>query len=334
MHLLNGESGGGQMLRTALALSMITGQAFRMTHIRGKRSRPGLMRQHLTCVKASAAISGAAVDGADIGSTEIVFRPGKVRGGDWHFAIGTAGSAGLLFQTLLPALLHADAPSSLRLEGGTHNPMAPPFEFLDRVFLPALARMGAEVSLKLVETGFAPAGGGIIEAAITPCPRLTPCDFRERGELRSLDIRVPVRNLPKSIAERIRDAAQKLLPDATAAIDIREPGPGRGVCVLVEAAFDQGGEMTSAFGEHGVTSERVGQHAAKVMRDYLGTGAAVGRCLADQLLLPMALAGGGAFLTLPTDEHVPTNISVIGTFLPVSIRQTTPARGRVLIEMR
>jgi len=334
MHLLNGEAGGGQMLRTALSLSLITGQAFRMTAIRGQRPRPGLMRQHLTCVKASAAICGATVEGAEIGSTELAFRPGPLRGGVYQFAIGTAGSTGLLLQTLLPALLHADAPSTLRLEGGTHNPLAPPFEFLDRVFLPALAKMGGTASLKLIESGFAPVGGGIIEAAITPCQRLIPCEFRDRGELRSLGIRVPIRNLAPSIAERIRDAALALLPEATAAIDVREPGPGRGVCLLVEGTWEHAAETTSAFGEQGVTSERVANRAAKAMRDYLGTGAAIGRHLADQLLLPMALAGGGGFLTMPTDGHVPTNIAVIERFLPVKFRLTTPARGQVFIEIR
>lgn len=331
MHTLNGQSGGGQMLRTALSLSMLTGQPFRMTAIRGQRSRPGLMRQHLTCVKASAAICEGSAEGAEIGSTELVFRPGRIRGGDYHFAIGTAGSTGLLFQTLLPALLHADHPSTLRLEGGTHNPLAPPFEFLDRVFLPALRRMGAEASLCLLESGFAPAGGGTITAAIPPCPQLAPCDFRDRGALQALRIRVPIRNLPITIAERIRDAALTRLPDADAAIDHREPGPGRGVCCLVEAAFEHAAELTSAFGEQGVSSERVGNRAAKVMADYLGTGAVVGRCLADQLLLPMALAGSGVFLTMGVDDHVPTNIRVIETFLPVKFRVTPGVHGQVEI---
>ena len=166
---LDGTAGGGQMLRTALSLALVTGQPFRMTNIRGKRPKPGLMRQHLTCVKAACEISDGTADGAEIGSTELVFRAGKPRGGSYQFAIGTAGSTGLLFQTLLPALLHADGPSTLRLEGGTHNPLAPPFEFLDRVFLPALRRIGAEATLSLVQSGFAPVGGGILECQIQPC---------------------------------------------------------------------------------------------------------------------------------------------------------------------
>lgn len=327
MHTLNGESGGGQMLRTALSLSMITGRPFRMTRIRGLRRKPGLMRQHLTCVKAACEISAGSADGAEIGATELVFRPGAIRAGDYQFAIGTAGSTGLLFQTLLPALLHAPGPSTLRLEGGTHNPLAPPFEFLERVFVPALRRMGGVATLTLGETGFAPAGGGIITAAIDPCAQLQPCDFRERGELQSVTIRVPIRNLSESIGTRMLEAAVAKLPTPDAAVEHREPGPGRGVCCLVEAVFEHASELTSSFGEQGVTAEKVGLRAAKVMHDFIGNGAVVGRCLADQLLLPMALAGSGVFTTMAPDDHVASNISVIEQFLPVKFRIEPRDRG-------
>ncbi len=208
---LDGTHGGGQMLRTALSLAMVTGQPFRMTNIRGKRQKPGLMRQHLTCVNAACEISDGTADGAEIGSTEIVFHAGKPRGGAYQFAIGTAGSTTLLFQTLLPALLHADGPSTLRLEGGTHNPLAPPFEFIDRVFLPAIRRMGADAAVKLEKCGFAPVGGGVIVCEIHPCAKLDPIEFHERGELVSLNLRVPTCNLPISIAGRILDAALKVV---------------------------------------------------------------------------------------------------------------------------
>lgn len=179
---LDGAEGGGQMLRTALTLAMMTGQPFRMTNIRGGRPRPGLMRQHLTCVRAACEISDGTADGAEIGSTELVFRAGKVRHSSYHFAIGTAGSTGLLFQTLMPALAAAGGESTVVLEGGTHNPQAPPFEFLDQVFLPAMRRMGFEVSLTLDQTGFAPAGGGRITAQIRPAGQPNAYLQRERGE--------------------------------------------------------------------------------------------------------------------------------------------------------
>ncbi len=330
---LDGTSGGGQMLRTALSLAMVTGQPFRMTNIRGKRPKPGLMRQHLTCVRAACEISGGTADGAEIGSTELVFRAGKPKGGTYQFAIGTAGSTGLLFQTLLPALLHADGPSTLRLEGGTHNPMAPPFEFLGRVFLPALRRMGAKVSISLVQSGFAPVGGGIIECEIQPCAELTPLSLHERGELKSLSLRVPIRNLQIAIGGRMLDAALKQLPCDDATVEIREPGPGRGVCCLYEAVFENSEELASSFGETNVTAERVGQRAAKSLQDFINSGVPVGRHLADQLLLPMALAGGGSFTTMVPDDHVPTNISVIEKFLPVKFSIDDADRGKRVVAL-
>jgi RNA 3'-terminal phosphate cyclase (ATP) len=330
---IDGTEGGGQMLRTALSLAMITGQPFRMTNIRGKRPKPGLMRQHLTCVRAACEISGGTADGAEIGSTELVFRADQVRGGSYQFAIGTAGSTGLLYQTLLPALLHADAPSTLRLEGGTHNPMAPPFEFLSEIFLPALHRMGASAHLSLAETGFAPAGGGIIESTIQPCERLTPIHLHDRGELLALKVRVPIRNLPASVAERIVASATEILPCDDASVEVREPGPGRGVVCLVSAEFEHSCELTSSLGEHGVASEAVGHRAAKGMHHFIHSGAAVGHHLADQLLLPIALAGGGEFTTMKPDNHVATNISVITKFLPVNFRIDEADRGKKIISV-
>jgi len=330
---IDGREGGGQMLRTALSLAMITGQPFRMTNIRGKRPKPGLMRQHLTCVRAAVEISDGTADGAEIGSTELVFRAGKVRGGDHRFAIGTAGSTSLLFQTLLPALLHAEERSTLRLEGGTHNPLAPPFEFLDHVFLPAIQRMGYGAALSLVETGFAPAGGGIIDAAIQPSRDISPVEFHDRGELRATKIRVPIRALSDEIGNRILESAVHTFPCEDAAIERREPGPGRGVTCYAAATFDHVNELTSSLGEMGVTSEAVGHRAAKAMRNHIQSGLPVGRWLADQLLLPMALAGGGSFTTGSLDSHVATNISVIGKFLPVKFQIDSIDRGRNVVRV-
>lgn len=325
---LDGTTGGGQMLRTALSLAMITGQPFRMTNIRGKRPKPGLMRQHLTCVKAACEISDGTADGAEIGSTELVFRAERIRGGEHRFTIGTAGSTSLLYQTLLPALLHAEAPATLRLEGGTHNPMAPPFEFIEQVFLPVLRRMGAETTVSLVESGFAPVGGGVIECAVTPCNGLRPLVLEERGEPTALRLRVPTRNLPIHIAGRMLDAALAELPCDDATVEIREPGPGRGVCCLYQATFANAVEMACAFGETNVTAERVGRRAGKLLHDLIGADVPVGRHLADQLLLPLALAGGGSFITMAPDDHVPTNISVIEKFLPLRIKVGESGRGK------
>lgn len=152
--------GGGQILRTALGLSMVTGQAFRIEKIRAGREKPGLLRQHLTAVNAAVAISGASVEGNVIGSRELLFLPGSTAAREYAFSIGSAGSMTLVLQTVLPALLTADAPSKLTLEGGTHNPFAPPIDFLEKAFLPLVGRMGPRVSVSLERAGFYPAGAG------------------------------------------------------------------------------------------------------------------------------------------------------------------------------
>src|SRR5215469_6148742 len=149
--------GGGQILRTSLALSMCTGQAFTLARIRARRPKPGLMRQHLTCVQAAAAVSGAALQGAELGSGRLVFEPGAVRAGDYAFSVGTAGSCTLVLQTVWPALMLAGTPSRLTLSGGTHNPMAPPFHFLERSYAPLLRRLGADSAFTLRRLGFYPA---------------------------------------------------------------------------------------------------------------------------------------------------------------------------------
>ena len=169
--------GGGQTLRTSLALSLVTGRAFRITNIRAGRAKPGLLRQHLTAVRAAVEISDAACDGAEIGAGELVFRPGAVRAGDYRFAIGTAGSTTLVLQTVLPALALAGGPSRLTLEGGTHNPFAPPFDFLARTFLPVFNRFGPQVEATLTRAGFYPAGGGQIAVSVVPVDRLRPVEL-------------------------------------------------------------------------------------------------------------------------------------------------------------
>jgi RNA 3'-terminal phosphate cyclase (ATP) len=330
---IDGTQGGGQMLRSALTLAMVTGQPFRMTNIRGQRSKPGLMRQHLTCVKAACEVSGGIADGAEIGSTELVFRAGKLRGSSYHFAIGTAGSTTLLLQTLLPALLFADTPSTLRLEGGTHNPMAPPFEFINRVYLPALRRMGVVADVALIESGFAPAGGGVIECNIQPCKQLSNITLHDRGELKSLSLQCVIRNLNQNIAERMIKAALKQQTCDDAKIDLREPGPGRGVCCLYEAIFENSEELASACGEMHLTSEKIGLRVGKSVKHFLSSGAAVGRHLADQLLLPIALAGGGSFTTMIPDDHVTTNLEVIEKFLPVKSSIEDLDRGLRMVKI-
>jgi RNA 3'-terminal phosphate cyclase (ATP) len=194
--------GGGQILRTALGLSLVTGKPFRIDKIRAGRKKPGLLRQHLTAVNAATEVGHAEVRGAQLGSQELVFSPSEVRGGSYRYAIGTAGSATLVLQTVLPALFTAKEPSSLKLEGGTHNPFAPPFDFLQKAFLPQICRMGPKVEVTLVRPGFYPAGGGCFKVEIQPAEKLSRIDIPERGEVKRRLARALVANLPLHIATR------------------------------------------------------------------------------------------------------------------------------------
>lgn len=314
-----GDAGGGQLLRSALSLSLVTGQRFRMTNIRGKRPKPGLMRQHLTCVKAAAEVSDAAVDGAEIGSTELVFAPGKIRAGAYGFAIGSGGSTTLVLQTLLPALLHANATSTLRIEGGTHNPMAPPFEFIELCFLPALRAMGAKVSVALERHGFMQAGGGVLTAEIVPVKKWKMLTLLERGELVETFGRVIHAHLHRDIAEREIAAAANVLEWPAEQLTVRyaNDSTGPGNAILLGAQFANVCEISSGIAQMGKSAEAVALGAAKGLRSYLAGAAPVGVHLADQLLLPMALAGSGVFRTMAISDHTRTNIALIEQFLPI-----------------
>ena len=313
--------GGGQILRTALSLSLVTGKPFRIENIRGKRKNPGLLRQHLTAVNAAAEISQGEVSGAAIGSRELTFAPGSVVSGNYAFAVGTAGSTTLVLQTMLPALLIAGANSRLILEGGTHNPFAPPFDFLEKAFLPLVNRMGAQVTAELERPGFYPAGGGRISLSIQPANRLKRLDLLARGEVVARRAKAVVANLPVNIAEReLTVIARKLSwPGECMKTEVVERSPGPGNVVTVEIECEQVTEVFTGFGERGVRAEAVAEKAAQQARRYIGCDAVAGEYLADQLLIPMAMAGGGSFTTLPLSRHSTTNIEVIGKFLEVSI---------------
>jgi RNA 3'-terminal phosphate cyclase (ATP) len=327
--------GGGQVLRSALALSLVTGRAFQIRRIRAGRQRPGLMRQHLAAVHAAAAVGSARVAGGTIGSRQLTFVPEAVKPGGYRFAVGSAGSATLVLQTVLPALVLAGGPSTVVLEGGTHNPFAPPFDFLEKAFLPLLRRMGPRVEVALDRPGFFPAGGGRFTARVTPVAWLRPLILPERGELLRLRGAAIVADLPRRIAEREAAALADLLPLAAEDVAIREyPGRGPGNAVLVAVHSEQVSEVFSAFGARGRPAESVARTAAEEVLNYLAAGVPVGRRLADQLLLPMALAGGGSFHTLEPSRHTRTNIAVIGQFLDVAITARPLEHGAWCIAVR
>lgn len=322
--------GGGQILRTALALSLVTGKPFHIERIRAGRKNPGLLRQHLTAVNAATQVSRAEVTGAAIGSRELTFAPGSVVVGNYAFAVGTAGSTTLVLQTVLPALLIASGKSRLILEGGTHNPFAPPFDFLEKAFLPLVNRMGPRVTAELERPGFYPAGGGKMSVTVEPARALNRLHLSKRGDVQARRAKAVVANLPISIAEReLKVIAHKLSwsREWTKAESV-EGSRGPGNVVTVEIECEHVTEVFTGFGERGVRSEAVAEKAVQQARRYLGSEAAVAEYLADQLLIPMAMAGGGSFTTLPLSRHTTTNIEVIRKFLDVAI-ETSQTGDRV-----
>ena len=312
--------GGGQMLRTSLALSMITGIPVRLENIRARRSKPGLLRQHLTATRAAGAISSATMRGAQLRSTTLDFEPGPITPGTYEFAVGTAGSAGLVFQTVLPALMIASGPSSLTLSGGTHNDRAPSFDYIARAFAPQLAKLGPALSLSLLHHGFYPAGGGSFTADIVPCAqeKLQRISLLERGEQLGMRAVAVVANLPEHVARRELEELRQLLSlpqDALRAEVVEGHGPGNAAWLEVE--YEHVTELFTAFGRKGRPAEMVSQDVVDEAKGYLATSAPVGEHLADQLLLPMALAGHGEIVCTAPSQHTLTQIEVIEKFLPV-----------------
>jgi RNA 3'-terminal phosphate cyclase (ATP) len=310
--------GGGQVLRTSLSLSLVTGLPFQIANIRAGRERPGLLRQHLAAVLAAAQVGEASVDRAFLGSTALTFAPTTIKPGKYHFAVGTAGSGTLVLQTILPALMVGILPSQVVIEGGTHNMAAPPFDFLARTFLPLIEKMGPKVEANLERYGFYPAGGGRFVVDIEPCGLLTPIEVDRRGHTAKPKVNAVVANLPRHIAQREVDAVAAALGCGMEQLRITETknsfGPGNVIMVEVETSAVT--EVFTSFGKMGLSAEKVAADVASQVRAYLASEAATCEHLADQLLLPMAMAGVGSFTTVAASYHARTNIDVIAKFLP------------------
>jgi RNA 3'-terminal phosphate cyclase (ATP) len=327
--------GGGQVLRTALAMSLATGQPFRVDKIRAGRKKPGLMRQHLTAVQAATAVGDARVEGDALGSQVLIFTPRTVKAGQYNFAVGSAGSATLVLQTVLPPLLLAHGASTLSLEGGTHNPFAPPFDFLQRVFVPVVNRLGPRVDAVLMRPGFYPAGGGCFTVTVMPSVRLAPLDLLSRGEIVARRVRALVANLPRHVAEREVATAVRLLnwTGDSGAVEVITGAPGPGNIVFVEVESEHCTEICTGFGEVGTPAEAVAERPAKDARRYVATGVPVGQHLADQLLPVLALGEGGSFTTLPLSRHAMTNADVIRQFIDVHIDVTNEPRDVTRVDV-
>ena len=336
--------GGGQILRTSLTLSMLTGRPFAIDRIRGKRKKGGLLRQHLTCVNAAAAICGAKVDGATLGSPKLTFRPGPLRGVEKSFDIGSAGSVALVLQTIALPLSFADGPSTITIRGGTHAAWAPIVPFLEHAWLPRVRAMGAELAIELRRTGFYPAGGGELVLHVTPTSTnevggagglldgkaLAPLHLAApRGAL-TLEAEAIVSDVPESVARRELSALAEQLDDERIVLrsaTVRSVGPGNALW-LVARDEDGNTNVFSALGERGVSAEDVAREVAQRFLAWRASGAAVEEHLTDQLLVPIALAGEGRFTTDVLSLHTTTNVDVIEAFTERRIRSYDLGDGR------
>jgi len=311
--------GGGQILRTALSLSCITGRPLRLFNIRKGRKRPGLMPQHVTCVNAAAGITHARVSGNAKGSAELSFVPDAIKPGDYTFDIQTAGSCSLVFQTLLPPLLLSGKQSYITIKGGTHVPFSPIYDYISGIFLPMLSRIGIDVESSIRRYGYYPKGGGEVSFRIHPAKKIKGVQSTSRGPLLSIHGHSGVSNLPISIAERQKVSAIQHLPQSD--IDMRVidvPSYGQGTFVFLRGEYENGLAGFSSLGERGKPAEAVGKEAAEQFSAFHGSSACLDPHLADQIVLYLSLAGkDSSFTTSRITRHLITNLLVIEKFLDV-----------------
>jgi RNA 3'-terminal phosphate cyclase (ATP) len=312
--------GGGQILRTSLALSCITGKTLHIENIRAARRNPGMAKQHLSCVRAACQICSGKCHGVVLRSKVLDFKPGSVQSGDYNFDIGSAGSATLVIQTISPALFLADKPSTVTVTGGTHNPLAPPLDFLSETFLPAVATADFRADCKLVKHGFTPAGGGKITFNIQPWQKNShkAINFCETTKQPQIFARIYTAKLPENIARKQRELLRqsKLDFENIEHIEVTDSdGPGN--CVMIWLCRSNHTTVFTAFGERGKPSYKVINEVVNLAKDFLTSGAAIDRSLADQLLIYMTILKAGCFTTNEITTHLTTNMEVIKKFLDV-----------------
>jgi len=330
--------GGGQMVRTALALSAVTGRPFRIVNIRANRPNPGLRSQHVQSVLASQRVCGAQCEGAAKGSRSLSFVPGKISAGKHVIDIGTAGSTSLVLQTIALPLSLADGPSSVTVNGGTHVEWSPIHDYLELAWLPVMKKIGLDIELEIVSPGFYPRGGGEVRATIRPAKEILPFNAAERGELKRVRVLGAAGNLPMEIAERfVRRAESQLKSRRVRKIDSvvkALSGVGQGTYVRLLAEYENASACFSGLGRIGKQAEKIADETVDEFFEFHFSGAAVDARLADQLLLPLALAKGESAFTAPSiTAHFETNAAVIAKFLSVSIT-SAPAGDAAIIRVR
>lgn len=330
--------GGGQVLRTALSLSAILGMPFRMVNIRKGRKKPGLMPQHLMCIRAMAEITGAHAEGAFAGSTDLFFFPSSIRAGTYTFDIGTAGSTALLAQALLPPLFAASGVSSLTLSGGTHVPFSPIYDYLEKIFSPALAQIGFHLETEILRYGFYPRGGGVIRLSIIPAREPRAVRWDRKDAISRLHCMSAVANLPDHIAHRQSEAARTVLASAGLRIEscmksVQSYGKGSYLFLSYCGKGMFGG--FSALGEPAKKAETVGREAAEAFLAFHKSGTCVDRHLADQIPLYLVRAQGlSSFSTESVTGHLLTNLWVMNQFLDTQahVEGAVGLPGRILLQ--
>lgn len=327
--------GGGQIVRTSLALAMCTGVGVRLHNVRARRGNPGLRPQHLAAVRAAASVCRAKVSGAILASRELVFEPEATRPGHYEVDVGTAGSTLLVLQTLLPALSLCSAPSEVLLHGGTHNPRAPTFEFVRDAFLPLIKRLGFRARIALERHGFFPRGGGAVRAWIEPLDQGVMLELLERGPIRACRAVALLASLPEHIGEREIGVLREklgLAAESCRVENVAAHGAGNALHVRIDSANVT--TLFAGFGARGVPAETVASRLALEVEQYLNGNVALDTHLADQVLLPLALAAGGRFSTLQPSAHTATNAAIIGKFLPLDYQASELGSGRWDVAMR
>jgi RNA 3'-phosphate cyclase len=316
--------GGGQVLRSSLALAILTRQAVHLTSIRAGRAKPGLQPQHLESVKAAAQICGGQVHGAALNSQQLLFEPGEVHGGRYWFEIGTAGATSLVLQTIFLPLAKAREGSTITITGGTHVPHSPCSHYLERQWLPVLQSSGFWARLTLERAGFYPQGGGEIQALIRPVEAIQPFHCLQRGKLLRIRGISAIANLDDSIARRQKlQALRRLEPicEDSKIETIRMPSPGKGTLLMVQAEFEHSTCCYFSLGAPGKRAEQVADEAVDALEAFLAGDGAVDEHLADQLLLPLAFASGPSqFRTSRVTLHLLTNAEILQAFLPIQVQ--------------
>jgi RNA 3'-phosphate cyclase len=329
--------GGGQILRTALALSAILRKPFTLFHIRSKRKNPGLQAQHLAAVEALARITDAQTEGVRLGSQRITFIPQKILPGEYQFEVRTAGSVTLLLQAIFLPLCFSEGISSVTLIGGTHVLWSPSFHYLSKVFLPTLEGLGVSASPVIEKWGFFPKGGGRIGVKINPVQELKPISLVDRGSLKTIRGISAISNLPKRVAERQKEQALKriqrelqIVGEIAILDNVHSNGPGSFLFLLAE--YQRVSAGFSSLGVKGKPAERVADEAVDSLKDYLESDGCADPFLADQVVPFMALAkGNSSITTIRITEHLLTNLWVIQHFLDVTISREGEigTKGRV-----